>query len=154
MEIKLQGIYNPLKAVHAKDLKIGDITVWNYGYKEKVLGITFTKSHKSVRVKILSIESGEDFTRTLRVNRLVAVEIWGVLPLFQVRTEEKKVDELTILKRAYKETLKMIEKEREFNATYFARTGKDSGIAKSRLQRYYADEKYLHDRIVEIENKE
>ncbi len=45
MEIKLQGIYNPLKAVHAKDLKIGDITVWNYGYKEKVLGITFTKSH-------------------------------------------------------------------------------------------------------------
>ena len=75
LEIKLQGIYNPLKAVHAKDLKIGDITVWNYGYKEKVLGITFTKSHKSVRVKILSIESGEDFTRTLRVNRLVAVEI-------------------------------------------------------------------------------
>lgn len=64
------------------------------------------------------------------------------------------MDELTILKRAYKETLRMIEKEREFDATYFARTGKGSGIAKSRLQRYYADEKYLHDRIVELEKKE
>lgn len=61
------------------------------------------------------------------------------------------MNELTILKRAYKETLKMIEKEREFDTTHFARTGKDDGIAKSRLQRYHADEKYLHDRIVELE---
>ncbi|MCR0201005.1 hypothetical protein MKC79_09810 [[Clostridium] innocuum] len=75
MEIKLQGIYAPLKAIYAKNLKIGDITVWNYGYKEKVLDITFTKSNKSVRVKILSIESGKEFTRTLRINRLIAIEI-------------------------------------------------------------------------------
>lgn len=64
MEIKLQGIYMPQKAIYAKDLKIGDVTVWNYDYKEKVLGVTFTKSNKSVRVKILCMESGENFVRT------------------------------------------------------------------------------------------
>ena len=32
--IKLQGIYTPVKAVKAEELKPGMVTVWNFGCKE------------------------------------------------------------------------------------------------------------------------
>ena len=74
MEIKLQGMYGLQNAIYAKDLKIGDIAVWNYGCEEQVLEIDYTKSGKSMKIKILCVDSGKILVRTLRINKLVCVK--------------------------------------------------------------------------------
>lgn len=71
--LHLQGI-GKMPAIKAKALKTGMITVWNFGYKEKIVDITPTKSGKSIKCTIVSMESGKEFTRTIRIDRLVAVE--------------------------------------------------------------------------------
>ena len=70
--IKLQGIYSPQKAIPAGELKPGMVTVWNYGYKEVIKSVELTKSGKSVKCVIIC-ESGKELTRTMRIDRLVAV---------------------------------------------------------------------------------
>lgn len=71
--LHLQGI-GKTPAIKAKELKPGMITVWNFGYKEKIVGIAPTKSGKSIKCTIVSIESGKEFIRTLRVDTLVAID--------------------------------------------------------------------------------
>ena len=39
MTIKLQGIYNQQAAKAAKELKTGDVIVWNYGYTSTVVDL-------------------------------------------------------------------------------------------------------------------
>jgi hypothetical protein len=73
MRIKLQGIAEQ-EAIKAKDLKIGDITIWNYGFKEKVVEKSFSKTGKTVILKVKS-EDGCVFTRNLRAERLVAIDL-------------------------------------------------------------------------------
>lgn len=74
MEIMhLQGI-GKMPAIKAKELKPGMITVWNFGYKEKIVDIIPTKTGKSIKCTIISMNSGGKLTRTLRVDRLVAIE--------------------------------------------------------------------------------
>lgn len=74
INIKLQGIHSPQKAIPAGDLKPGMITVWNYGYTETVKSVEPTKSGKSVKCLIVSDETGNEHTRTMRVDRLVALK--------------------------------------------------------------------------------
>lgn len=71
--LHLQGI-GKMPAIKAKELKPGMITVWNFGYKEKIVDIAPTKSGKSIKCFIISVESGKEFNRTLRVNSLVAID--------------------------------------------------------------------------------
>ncbi len=74
MKIRLQGV--GLKdAIEAKDLQVGDITIWNYGCKERVIEKSFSKTGKTVILKILSLESNGVFTRQMRVNTLVAIDL-------------------------------------------------------------------------------
>lgn len=73
-KIHLQGT-GKVKAIMSQDLKIGDITIWNYGYKEKVIGIEETKSRKSLKVKILDVDSNKTLTRTLRKGTIVGISI-------------------------------------------------------------------------------
>ncbi len=80
--IKLQGIYSRQKAIPAADLKPGMVTVWNYGYTETIKSVSFTKSGKSVKCTIISDETGNEHTRTLRSDRLVAIK----------DTEESRID--------------------------------------------------------------
>lgn len=72
--VKLQGICTKQKAIPAAELKPGMVTIWNYGYTETIKSIEPTKSGKSVKCIIISDESGKEFTRTMRVDRLVAVK--------------------------------------------------------------------------------
>lgn len=72
--VKLQGIYTPQKAIPAGDLKPGMVTIWNFGYTETVKSVEHTKSGKSVKCLIISDETGNEHTRTMRVDRLVAVK--------------------------------------------------------------------------------
>lgn len=72
MEIYLQGVGRH-EAIEAKDLKPGMITVWNYGYKELVKSVEFSKSRKTLIVVIESLPYGKEFTRRFTASRLVAV---------------------------------------------------------------------------------
>ena len=71
--MRLQGLYNEYKEKKAKDLKVGDVTIWNYGYTETVLNVEFSKSGKTVNVTNLSNTSGTQHTRKMRSDRLVAM---------------------------------------------------------------------------------
>lgn len=63
------------------------------------------------------------------------------------------MDELTILYRAIHQTYELIEKEEKLNEKYIKESGREDSIALHRIERYNAEERYLHDRIVELENK-
>lgn len=71
MEIQLQGI-GKRKAIVAKDLKVGMVTIWNYGFTETVKSIEFSKTGKTLKAVIVS-ESGKEYERKLSATRLVAI---------------------------------------------------------------------------------
>lgn len=72
--VKLQGLYRNRNAIQAAELKPGMVTIWNFGYTETVKSVTPTKSGKSVKCVIISDESGNEYTRTMRKDRLVAIQ--------------------------------------------------------------------------------
>ena len=72
--VKLQGIYEKKNAIPAAELKPGMVAVWNFGYTETIKSVEPTKSGKSVKCVIISDESGKEYTRTMRNDRLVAIE--------------------------------------------------------------------------------
>lgn len=72
--VKLQGIYGKKKAIPASELKPGMVTLWNFGYTETIKSVTPTKSGKSVKCVIICDESGNEHIRTMRVDRLVAIQ--------------------------------------------------------------------------------
>jgi hypothetical protein len=71
--VKLQGIYGAQPAKAVKDLRIGDVIVWNFGYKSTVTDLIPSKSGKTITAVLLS-ESGKETPRKMGANRLVAVE--------------------------------------------------------------------------------
>lgn len=70
--IKLQGVYNAQPARAVKDLKIGDIITWNYGYKSEVMELIPSKTGKTITVMLKSHETGNINPRKMRADRLVA----------------------------------------------------------------------------------
>lgn len=75
--VKLQGIYGAQEGTPAKDLKVGDIIVWNYGYKSEVVDITPSKSGKTITFVLKSFESGNINSRRMGADRLVVIEHKG-----------------------------------------------------------------------------
>lgn len=63
------------------------------------------------------------------------------------------MNELTILRRAYTQTLELIEQEKKINERTIGELGRENNISVYRLQKYYEEERFLHDKIVKIENK-
>ena len=69
--VHLQGI-GLVRAIPAAELVPGTKTVWNYGYTSTVVSVA-PKGKQSVSVKVISDKSGQEFVRTFRKTRLVAV---------------------------------------------------------------------------------
>lgn len=69
--VKLQGLYGQQKAKAVKELKLGDVITWNYGYKSEVIGITASKTGKTYIVTLKSLDSGNINDRKMGANRLV-----------------------------------------------------------------------------------
>lgn len=69
--VKLQGLYGQQKAKAVKELKLGDVITWNYGYKSEVIGITASKTGKTYIVTLKSFDSGNINDRKMGANRLV-----------------------------------------------------------------------------------
>ena len=71
MKIHLQGI-GEKPAKPAREIKIGDVLIWNFGEKSIVKSITETKSGKSVN--LMEDDNGKIYKRRLSKNTLVAYE--------------------------------------------------------------------------------
>jgi hypothetical protein len=78
--MRLQGI-GMVEGTEAKELKVGEITRWNFGGLERVTSVEFTKTGKSIKVEIeyISSSTGEivKSERTMRANRLVNIVASG-----------------------------------------------------------------------------
>ena len=72
--VKLQGIYGAKEGTPTKDLKVGDVLIWNYGYKSEVVEILPSKTGKTITFMMKSIESGKITPRKMGADRLVVVE--------------------------------------------------------------------------------
>lgn len=72
--IKLQGISGRQAGTKAEDLKIGDVIIWNFGYKSEVVEITPSKTGKTITFMLKSFESGNVSARKMGAERLVVVE--------------------------------------------------------------------------------
>ena len=72
--VKLQGIRGEKKGTPTKELKIGDIIIWNFGYKSEVVEITPSKTGKTITFMLKSLESGNINPRKMGADRLVVIE--------------------------------------------------------------------------------
>ena len=72
--VKLQGIHEIKEGTPTKNLKVGDVIVWNYGYKSKVVEIIPSKTGKTITFMLKSLESGKISPRKMGSDRLVVVE--------------------------------------------------------------------------------
>ena len=72
--VKLQGIHGEKQGTPTKNLKVGDVIVWNYGYKSEVVEIIPSKTGKTITFMLKSLESGKISPRKMGSDRLVVVE--------------------------------------------------------------------------------
>ena len=93
--VKLQGIYGQQKGTSTKNLKVGDIIIWNYGYKSEVVEIIPSKTGKTITFMLKSLESGKINPRKMDADRLVVVE---------EKTQEEKKNEVEKAIQNRKET--------------------------------------------------
>lgn len=72
--IKLQGVYGHHKGTPAKELKIGDVLVWNYGETSEVVGMEPSKTGKTIVFQMKSTNDGEVRDRRMNAETLVVVQ--------------------------------------------------------------------------------
>lgn len=70
-EIKLQGISKKQQAKEVKNLKIGDIITWNYGYQSQVVDMIPSKTGKTFTVMLKSLSDGIVRDRKMKATTLV-----------------------------------------------------------------------------------
>ena len=69
--IQLQSI-GKVEATEAINLKVGDVTVWNFGFTEEIIEVL--KVTAKTRVLKIKSESGKFFERRLKNDRLVGIK--------------------------------------------------------------------------------
>lgn len=70
-EVKLQGIYGKKEAKEVKDLKIGDVITWNYGYQSEVVEMIPSKTGKTFTVTLKSLQDGIIRDRKMKATHFV-----------------------------------------------------------------------------------
>lgn len=71
--VKLQGIYGHQAGTAVKNLKVGDVVIWNFGYKSEVIDLIPSKTGKTITAMLKSIEDGQIRPRKMGAERLVVV---------------------------------------------------------------------------------
>ena len=72
--VKLQGIYGQQAGTAAKNLKIGDVIIWNFGYKSEVVDLIPSKTGKTITTMLKSLEDGKIRPRKMCADALIVVE--------------------------------------------------------------------------------
>lgn len=73
-KIKLQGISQRFDGVAAKDLKIGDVLIWNHGLKSEVVNMQPSKTGKTYIIFCKSMQDGIVRERKTTATREFVVE--------------------------------------------------------------------------------
>lgn len=71
--VKLQGIAGQQAGTAVKDLKVGDVLVWNYGYKSEVVELIPSKTGKTITAMLRSQQDGQIRPRKMGAERLVVI---------------------------------------------------------------------------------
>ena len=72
--VKLQGINGHQQGTPVNKLKVGDVIVWNFGYKSEVMELIPSKTGKTITAILKSHDSGNISPRKMSAERLVVVE--------------------------------------------------------------------------------
>ena len=72
--VKLQGINEHQQGTPINKLKVGDVIVWNFGYKSEVMELIPSKTGKTITAILKSHDSGNISPRKMGAERLVVVE--------------------------------------------------------------------------------
>lgn len=72
--IKLQGIYGCHTGTAVKNLQIGNVIVWNFGFKSEVVDLIPSKTGKTFTVMLKSLDRGNIIPRKMGADTLVVVE--------------------------------------------------------------------------------
>lgn len=72
--VKLLGVPGHQKGTPAKDLKIGDILVWNYGETSRVVGLEPSETGKTILFQMKSSGDGIVRDRRMKADTLVVVQ--------------------------------------------------------------------------------
>ena len=73
MTVKLQGIHGQQSAKAVKELKTGDVIVWNFGYTSTVVELIPSKTGKTITCMLKSNQDGIIRERKMNAERLVAI---------------------------------------------------------------------------------
>ena len=73
MTVKLQGIPGQQPAKAVKELKTGDVIVWNFGYTSTVVELIPSKTGKTITCMLKSNQDGIIRERKMSAERLVAI---------------------------------------------------------------------------------
>lgn len=73
--IKLHGIYGHHNGTAVKNLKTGDVIIWNFKYKSEVVELIPSKTGKTITAMLKSQESGNILPRKMGAERLVVVVV-------------------------------------------------------------------------------
>lgn len=71
--VKLQGIYGHQAGTAVKDLKVGDVIIWNFGYKSEIVELLPSKTGKTITAMLRNFEDGQIRPRKMGANRLVVI---------------------------------------------------------------------------------
>lgn len=73
MTVKLQGIHGQQKAKAVKELKVGDVIMWNFCYTSTVVELIPSKTGKTITCMLKSNQDGIVRDRKMGAERLVAI---------------------------------------------------------------------------------
>ena len=73
MTLNLQGIYTKPEAKAVKELKTGDVIMWNYGYTSTVVDLIPSKTGKTITCLLKSSQDGVVRERKMGAERLFAI---------------------------------------------------------------------------------
>ena len=71
--MKLQGVYGEQKEKAVEDLRIGDVIMWNYGYKSEVVELIPSKTGKTITYMLRSLQDNVVRDRKMGAKRKVAI---------------------------------------------------------------------------------
>ena len=71
--MKLQGVYGEQKEKAVEDLRIGDVIMWNYGYKSEVVELIPSKTGKTITYMLRSLQDNIVRDRKMGAKRKVAI---------------------------------------------------------------------------------
>lgn len=91
--IHLQGI-GKVPAMSVENLKVGDVIIWNYGNKSRIISISPTEAKKMMNIELQSLQDGVLRNRRMLASTLVGIEYGENRAIEQIKKANQQLDRL------------------------------------------------------------